>query len=212
MNFSANFQLMKKRIKYGVREAWPFWLILLIFVTCYSSISLFGFAEPTIRLTGMAFQMIGFIMTVWQIIVTRKALNLPTWWAGIRNYFSGFPSATNVISASGTATASLTASATVEIIRNPKLELKDRVERLEHEIDSLRREVGRIDSENARKIAGLESQLREKANELQTQVNEVRSRFESLIGGGTTANVVGIVYFVVGLILASASVELSKLT
>lgn len=206
----AKRELWKRRAVYAVMGGWPVGSVLLIVVATFVSGTLFGAAERTFRLTGMVLQIVGFIMTIWQILETRRALGLPTWFESVRNYFKGFPAAGETISMSAEfAPFNVTMSATATVHRDPKAKVEDRLARLERDVDGLRDQIGSLDSKHASEISSIKQDLSRKAEELRTQMSEIQSRFEELIGGSTTPNTVGIFYFVVGLVLASASVELA---
>lgn len=196
--------------RYAISAAWPVWLISAIFLICYLSIKFFSPAEPTIRLTGMGLQIAGFVMATWQLLETRRALNLPNMWTGLRNYFAGFPKFKNTahLAASlGGITAQMSASAVV--IRNPKAKLKDRVDRLERDVDALRTKIGEVDAKVGAEATALRKLLLEKSESLQSDLTKLESRFSHLVGGGTTLELVGVSYFVAGLVLASSSPEIA---
>ena len=159
----------------------------------------------------MALQAGGFVMTMWQLLETRRALNLPNWWQGIRNYFKGFPrSNTSVSMAASLPAFGIMGQANVSTTRNPKARLKDRVERLERDVEALEARVAGLEDKTESEVKLLKKALSDELEKVRSEINKFESKFSQLIGGGTTLQVVGVFYFVTGLLLASASVELSN--
>lgn len=198
-------------VKYGVVKAWPVLLVGAIVIVCYCSARFFSPAEPTIRLTGMVLQMLGFAMTMWQLLETRKALNLPNWLEGTVRYFKGFPKFNKTISMSATLGAlGMVGKANVTVGRNPKAKIKERVERLERDVDALNIRITDLADQNSAEMAALKLSLLKEIETLRSELSNVETKMIDLVGGGTTLQVVGVFYFAIGLFLASASVEISK--
>lgn len=181
-----------------------------MFIICYFSARFFSSAEPTIRLTGMTLQLLGFFMSLWQLLELRKRLKLPNLLQGIRNYFNNFPKFNQRISISGgIAGISMVGKVNVSIIRNPKTKLSEKVAQLGRDFERIEARLNELEDKHSLEINSLKKSMSDELQRLDAGIKDIENSVDDLFGGGTTLQFVGVVYFVIGLILASASVEIS---
>lgn len=197
---------------YAVVGAWPFLLLLLIFAVAHGASTLFGAGERTLRLTGMVLQIGGFIMAVYQLLETRKHLNLPFLWQGFVRYLHNFPKLNRRIELTANIEPiSSSISMGYAILRNPNAKLRERIGRIERDVDALSERIRSLELNTSAEIDNAKRELLEKNRELEESLRLVEGKFSRLIGGGTTLEIVGVIYFLIGLLLASASQELALL-
>lgn len=197
---------------YAILGIWPVMLLILIFAVVYGATVLFGAGERTIRLTGMVLQIGGFIMAMYQLLETRKHLNLPFLWQGFVSYLHNFPKLNRRVELTANIEPiSSSISMGYAILRNPNAKLKERIGRIERDVDTLSERIRSLEQNTSAEISNAKRELLEKNRKLEESLQHVEGRFANLIGGGTALEIVGVVYFIIGLILASASPEIARL-
>ena len=199
-------------LAHGVKSISLYVLLgIILFAIVYFDSSIASCKEKDIRWIGLLFQVAGFTIVVLQMDTLRKLFRKPSFFSRIKNYWRSFPSPyIRTVSISAHAVggvASLSASLSVRPAGDATLER--RIEFLESEIEDLRRHMQKTD----RNLTDYKAESEKSLNEVRGKIKEGDNRLEQLIDkafvGGIDLEWVGILYFVVGVVLATASSDIS---
>lgn len=172
-------------------------------------------AEPVIRLTGLALQLLGVLTIAWGISKTRAMFGRPSIGSNIRAWLTAAPflrpyhgSATIRMSAGG-ATVKARGHATHGAGENPTTE--SRLDALEKNLGVVHQRITGLAQEYDQELRHLASSVKtEQASRVQ-QVTVVNARLEELGTGGVHISAIGAAWLFVGLVLSTAGPELAKL-
>jgi len=172
-------------------------------------------AEPTFRLSGLILQALGITTVGWGILKTRGFFGLPSVGQTIVRWFRSFPSirARHIQGSGSAAQARATGSATGYVLSNagPDPTVERRVQVLE---DNLRRTISRLDAhqvETDRRFASVSGEIKSSRETINQAVRDVTRRLDLSQTGGLYISAIGALWILMGVILATASVELDRL-
>lgn len=169
-------------------------------------VSYFPQSKPILRWTGVAFQLVGFILAAYGLEKTLKEFGrtpstsrIIPWFRELLNIFDTSREATVVIQG---APARLTMRGGTGELKSEGLSLPERVDRLETRIDQLESEIqSRIDDE----VERLESKIEVEVEGVEQDVEEMRETMKEVnVGEGALwMGWSGVSFFVYGVPLAS---------
>ena len=168
--------------------------------------------EIEVRWLGLMFQIIGVLVVVRQLDDRLKLFRKPSVLSSIRNYWRRFPSRdTKNINLSAHFSGALKGNARISVRRRSNSSLESRVEALEGEVEDLRRDIRVVEK-------ALNRHKEDNRNSLETMREENRRSHESLerlvdeaVVGGIHLEWVGVLYLLVGIVLATTAPEIAIL-
>lgn len=185
---------------------------IVLFAFVYFDSSITGCKEQDVRWIGLLFQVVGFTIVIMQLDTRRKLFKKPSIFSKIENYWRSFPSPFfRTISNSGHGIGGVAGSVSVSLRVRPAGNgtLERRIEFLESEIEDLKRQMQETD----RYLREYRAESEKSLDEVREQMREGDNRLERLIDkafvGGINLEWVGILYFIVGVVLATASSDIS---
>jgi hypothetical protein len=171
--------------------------------------------EPTFRLSGLGLQSLGIATVGWGILKTRRFFGLPSVGLALAQWLKSFPRIrTHQIHAVGISSQVAigdSVRATVLSTAGPDDSVDRRVQVLE---DNLRRTISRFDAHEAdtdQRFASLGREVRSSRETVDQSVRDVARRLDRSQTGGLYISAIGAFWILIGMILATASLELSRL-
>jgi hypothetical protein len=171
--------------------------------------------EVTLRYTGLVFEWMGVMTVAWGLKQSRRLFKRQSFMQEIVDHYAAFPKwrvksvvghlSARAALAGGTALGFLSA----RISKDAPIE--QRLDALETHVETLSNLVhaARHDVEN--KFRTQKGALDEERRERTTGDTSIRKLIDEAVAGGLTLEVTGVVWLVLGLVLANASTELAKL-
>lgn len=175
------------------------------------------YKEIGVRFVGMIFQVIGFFLVFQQLEDRLRIFRKPTFLSAIINYIRSFPSrksrAYSVSAQSLSSVSTLGAlSSRARLVPSKNSSLDRRVKILEGEIENVRKELVTMERTFNEYKSGNEKSI----EKIRQENNKKFKKFEEVLDkafiGGIHIERVGIWYFLVGVILATAAPEITILT
>jgi hypothetical protein len=196
----------------GIRDLWPFWLGICALAAVWLILFYFGYHESCIRLLGMILQLVGFVIVARGLIESGKLFEQPTVRERVAFYFKRFPrrSVTNhFLSPQGISTgAPVIGSARVNVLAGPDTPLEKRVQMLEELTKNLLNEVGKLGEKLGAHSNKLALNITEEVTERKAGHRALEEKLVRAVIGGIHVEWWGVFFFIVGIILASASPEI----
>jgi hypothetical protein len=189
-------------------------LLVSLFTFFWSNWSAFGCIEQDVRLAGWLLQLVGFIQVANGLRNTEKAFGKPSILERTKDYLSSFPTrkARNVTVNLGTGHFTTQASVGgvgVVIRNNPTLE--QRVEDIENAVEQIKKTTGKLRRDLSHETSRIDTKINRNVSELKDQANKIEEQLEDLMVGSIHVEWFGVVLFIIGITLASASPELAWL-
>lgn len=202
--------VVSRIVRYVINGTRPFIMLLLLICICAASFRIFG-REPevNIRWTGATLQIVGFLIALVDLESTRKIMGGPNFIEAWKAFFRNFPIGREPITLSGNMTLGGVMSGRLKVGHNSDAAIPDRVSRLEADIERIEDEVADLAKKAEADSARLTKQIEEGLSGVRNDLRELASKVKDALAGGYFMQWVGLAYFVVGVILASASVELA---
>lgn len=194
----------------GIRALWPFWALVAV---C-PIVVILGCRERDIRLIGMLLQLVGFLTVAKGLRDSGRLFEKPTFRERIALYFKGFPRR-RLTNHSGS--AQLISAGTMfgggrgMVLPGPDTPLERRVEMLEERTTNLFSEVGELGGKLRVQSDELTRKITEEVTERKAGHKALEEQLERAVIGGIHVEWWGVIFFFIGVILASASPELSGL-
>lgn len=198
----------------GIRALWPFWFGIFALVVLVSIVSILGCREKDIRLLGMFLQLAGFLTVAKGLRDSGRLFKKPTVRQRMALYFKGFPRSSvknQIISAQGSTVIAMTGSGRGMVSPGVNTPLEKRVEMLEERTKNLFSEVGELGGKLKAQSDELTLKITEEVTERKAGQRAFEEQLERAVIGGIHVEWSGVIFFITGIILASASPELSDL-
>ena len=189
-------------------------LLASLFVFFWSNWSVFGCIEQDIRLAGWLLQLVGFLQVANGLRDTERAFGKPSILERTKEYLSSFPTRKVRNVTVGLGAGHVTAQASVGgggvvIRKNPTLE--QRVEDIENAVEQIKKTTGKLRQDLSRETSRIDTKINRNVGELKDQANKIEKQLEELMVGSIHVEWFGVVLFIIGITLASASPELAWL-
>ena len=197
---------------YGIRTALPY-MILIGVLYCVSFYTIADCKEKEIRLVGLCFQIIGFLLVAWQLINLSRLFSKPSALNQFVDFWRNFPTPyiRDVSISAHITSGAPTMEARLSVKAGPNTTLERRVEIIEDELrvvtDDLmrtRKSLNTHKSDNKQALKKIEEETR-------TSVEKVEKLMDDAVVGGIHWEWIGTLYFVIGVGLATAAPEMSVL-
>jgi hypothetical protein len=204
-----------KRLSYWLREASILWLTIAVPLICIVIILRANLSEPWIRLLGLFLQLLGISTVLKGISDVKKLFNLPSLFSIAKRWFIAFPrihmQRVEIHMVAHTGNISLSGRATMKHMAAPDASLEDRIRILESNLDGIDRRIidlqQNIEHESRQRTESLTTERQTREHE----ITEVRTKLEATETGGLHISLMGLIWLCVGLIMSTASLELSHL-
>lgn len=200
-------------------RGWWYWLAVALLVAVIVLLvwnrALLDCKERDIRLFGLILQVLGFMIVVRGLHEVGRYFDKPSAMAQARKYFSEFPLRRRdaiVGTGLGMAVGSSFARGRGRAIPAPGSSIELRVELLERTVTSLDSEVGQLDAAHHELKTNTEQALKKEAEERSRATAELKQSLDTAIAGGVYLERLGVGYFVIGIVLATAAPEIASLT
>ncbi|WP_340159453.1 hypothetical protein [uncultured Hoeflea sp.] len=198
-----------------LKEWLPIWLGLLIPYATFLGLGwLGGDREATIRLTGMLLQLAGFTTVILSLDGRWKAFKRSGLLDSIRLRFSRFPKwkEKNVIVAAGVGSlAAIGGDARVFVESGERATNEQRLSRIEDNLKSLHKEVGALDRSTKERFNEFNTKLDAEARERLQSDERLLTKLSDALTQGIHIEGLGVWFFIIGVILSTASKEISSL-
>lgn len=187
------------------------WLGLLVPAAIYVAWSA-ARSEPesAIRLAGMTLQVSGFITVLWGLDGRWRSLMNTGPLKAIAGRFARFPRwKRDVVMAAGGAVMTLAGGRARATIRAGEgASLEKRVSVLERNVESLEREVGDLGDSTDKRFSEADRKLTEESRANARRHSELADRMKQTMLGGVGTEVLGVWFFLVGVVMGTASPEI----
>lgn len=197
---------------HGLKLVLPYIVLLVaLYLTFNIDRLVIDCKELEIRLTGLILQALGFLIVVFLLTNVRKLFQKPPILSQIKSFVEGFPSRRPKmvrISAEISSGAS-SVSARLSVRPGTNAALIRRVELLERDVEKtiknlvdLKEKLNSYDSENKRFIEAFRI-------EFEARERNLRNLLDEAVVGGIYWELVGVLYFLVGVVLTTVAPEIA---
>ena len=201
-------------VKIALKHTFPYAVLAIVsYAILFFPSVIFDCKESEIRWLGLIFQIIGILVVLRQLDSRLKLFRKPSFLSSIKRYWQRFPSrhTKNINLSVHSSLGALTGSARISVRRRSNSSLESRIDALEGEVEDLRRDIRDVEK-------ALNRHKEDNRNLLETMREENRRRHESLerlvdeaVVGGIHLEWVGILYLLVGIVLATTAPEIAIL-
>lgn len=169
-----------------------------------------GNLEQRLRWTGMIFQLLGLATVAIGIGQMRRLFNHPSVWSQIKAWITRWPVRGNrTIELSGQATSTSGGHTDLQLRAGPGATLEQRVHVLETRMTAAEQREEHLSKEQARQAQDHRRALDAERSARESADEEHRKRLEVSATGGLLLSGIGLVWLIIGTILASASPEIA---
>ena len=210
--FRTWFRQVRSWTAHGLKNAIPYALLVaILFGILYLDDSITSCKEQDIRGVGLLFQIAGFTIIVLQLDTRRRLFRKPSFLSRITAYWRSFPSPfVKTVNISMHASAGVpSVSASLRTKPGPNTTLERRIEILEDEVEELRQHLRKTD----RTLSDHKAESKRSFDEVQEEIrlgdNKLEKLIDEAIVGGIGLEWIGILYFIVGITLATGSADIS---
>ena len=201
------------------RMGWPFWLIVgvffILFVAPNHSTALGPTTEGRIRFAGMFFQVIGFFVALLGVNDTLRNLGLGSIPSRVWNYFRDFPlfqgHKPTVIKAQGISVATSVGKALATSRIRADASVDEKIEFLQRQVESIQKNIFDESVKREKAVEELQKLVKEKFDSLAEEVEKLRNDSVKKIEGDARLEALGVLLFLVGIVLSTASTEIHGL-
>lgn len=170
--------------------------------------------ERQFRLSGMVLQLLGVLVVAVGLRDTRRAFSdLPTTWKSIKQFWARRPRFgphNRIVGASGIVVGSSSISARGTVRPGPNATLEERIRKLQEQYERLFDEVGALTNETRSKYKELTTALKTERNERTSADLRNRDQLKKAVAEGIPLEVIGVVFFLLGITAATASPEIAS--
>lgn len=190
------------------------WILVAIVVVLVFWFPFSSCLERYVRLSGTGLQLVGVFLVGIGLRDTRQAFeDQPTTWQAIHQWWVGRPRFRPrpiTLEAKGLTVGVGRLSARASVTAGPNASLEDRVEVLERGHAALFEEVGKLSGEISEKIGALSNAMDSERSERQEADKGVKEQLKKAVAGGLPLGRVGAGCFFIGIVAASASLEIAS--
>ncbi len=173
-----------------------------------------GTQEPTIRLIGLALQLLGVATVIWGISETRALFGHPAFVSELRAWVSRFPlfKRKPVASAGGGGSAVVTLGARGHGTHGPGANptIESRLHALEKEIASLHERINQTQNEMDAEFRKAAEELERERSSRTEEASVLRTKLEATGTGGVHISAIGASWLFIGVTLSTASPEIAS--
>lgn len=198
----------------GICALWPIWVVIFSLVAIWIILVRFGCGENYFRLLGTALQISGVITVAIRLRGAERLFEKPTIRERVSTYFKNFPRrrvANQIIAAQGISMTASAGKAKISIVPGPDTPLKRRVEILEEETKNLLGLVEKLETNLGAQSKELTLKIKEEIAERKAAHRNFEEQLERALIGDIHIDWWGVIFFIIGIILAGLSPEISDL-
>ncbi|MGU3577037.1 hypothetical protein ACLBWZ_16090 [Brucellaceae bacterium C25G] len=203
MSITELISWILKTLKWFFIDLMIIWIVFILFVVGFVLYFIGRPDEIYIRCVGIFMQFIGFFIAITGLYTKLKEFNVQPI-KGWRNARPCFPTKGRIVEMSGSVIVKSKATAVAEIRAGPDSTIERRLQILEENYASLRDDLKALAQENAEQYQGIANDVKLSHQSLSL----VENRFKDLHVGGFKYELIGIVLFIGGMLLAGFSPEL----
>ena len=175
-----------------------------------------GTPEDRIRYCGLALQLLGVATVVALLQDKRRTFNRQSLFKQLTQWLAARPRfrpTGHTISLSGVFTSSATGSATLSVWRHaaPSAPIEDRVAALEGNIETLKQDIESATKRSIESAGRLATELNTERQAREATDAAIRSQIEKFAAGGLHIEAAGLVWLILGIVLATVPAELANL-
>ena len=197
----------------GLRNSFPYlFIIIVIFSIVYLDDSITNGKEQDIRWNGLLLQIIGFVIVLRQLNARLRLFRKPSFLLRMKDFFEDFPSIHNKIFNVSVDPITLTVNISkpeVNIDLDSDAPVEKRIKVLEGEIRNVKQRLRETETSLSNHKAESKGALVEVRQQIDSSHNEIKQLMDEAVVGGINLEWVGIVYFILGIVLATTSPEIS---
>ncbi len=178
---------------------------------------IFDTPEARIRWTGLVLQLLGLLMVVIGLSEARKRFGRPSILDAARRYLSRFPTlkqrnvTAHVSGAAGIVAGGSAMIGHGTVAPGPNTPLEERVARLEQSVKRIDGDLFQANQRIEREAATRKEAIAAERSARETGDAEIRKRLEDEVVGGLHLETMGAWWIALGILLASGSMEFSRL-
>ena len=197
----------------GLRHIFPYLaLVLIVLSIAYFDGSITECKEQDIRWIGLLLQLIGFVIVLRQLNSRLRLFRKPSFLLRMKKFIEKFPSRHNKIFNLSSEAVSVTLSAsrpelTINLSREASVE--ERIDVIEHEIKDVKKHLREMEELLGRNKAENQEEFDAVHGKIEAGHKELKRLIDEAVVGGVNMEWAGIVYFMVGIVLATISSEIS---
>ena len=197
---------------HGLKNAIPYAILLaILFGIVYFDGSITNCKEQDIRWIGLLLQIIGFTIVVLQLDSRRRLFSKPSFFSRIKDYWKSFPSPfeKTVDIAVHASSGVPSVSANLRTSPGPDTTVEGRIKILESEIEELRQQL----AETNRTLGDHKAESKRSSDKIREEMKlgdrNLANLIDEAVVGGISLEWIGILYFIIGIILTTASSDIS---
>ena len=198
--------------KDGLKNIFPYVILMVVlYAIIFLPNFMFNCKEIEIRWFGLIFQIIGFVVVVWQLDDRLKLFRKPSFLSSIANYWRRFPSRNtkNIGLSAHASFGVLTGDAKISVRPGSNSSLERRVEILEDEIEDIIRDMRIVEKTLNRHKEDNKNSLEMMRQENRKSFDRLERLMDEAVVGGIHLEWVGILYFLAGIVLATTAPEIA---
>ena len=173
--------------------------------------------EYAVRRIGAGLQFLGLASVALGLLRTRQLFGLPKWREALRSWWDARPrwlgGSGHVVVAGSDSVSINAAEAIGRLSVQPKTgaTLEDRVARLERAVGLLHEDVGALRSDLVQRVKQLKQDVKQEGEKRVSGDEQVKHLIESVSIGGIDLEVRGLIWLLVGMLMASLPTEVARL-
>ena len=212
-SFIRAFRNWSFRMRLWLWEARYTWLFLMLCAAVVLVVHALGCTERQVRLTGMLFQLSGVLTIAWGLRHKRKLFYKPHAFAAALNWLKRFPPfrLPAVNASANQITVLPIVCARGRTGPPPGASIEQRVARLESHYDALYDQVGALETSSRRAGRELRETLQTESGARRAADEQLTARLDAAVAGGLQLELLGVVFFLIGILLGTSSPESRRL-
>lgn len=204
----------RSMVGWAFRSFLPLWLIILPMGAAFITIGAFGASEPSFRITGMVFQVIGLVPIFLSVLSLRREFGYPSLATSIRSAWRNrprlHPPSNKAVIFGGIGPIGAGISAYQSVESTPSDSLEDKIEALRKTAQMLRDDFEQNKRMTADALDSHRQEMNMETREQSTRLSGLAHKLKSVQTGGLAWSASGAVLVGVGIILTSMSIELHR--
>jgi hypothetical protein len=195
-------------------EPRAFYYALVPVALAFCAISLFDSAEPAIRLSGLALQILGIATVIWGITTTREHFGHPSIVSVVLRWLKRFPLIKRhaILQPEGISVGmSLVGGRLTSIYTpTPNAPVSDRLSNIEGGLEILQNRLDGAENQLDAQRSELEGKIKAESHTRASEDHKVLKSIESSSTGGLHISAIGALWLFVGVVLSTASPEIAR--
>jgi hypothetical protein len=187
--------------------------VIVIFGVPGCLLVLHVFTERSARYAGSVFQLLGIVLALWGLELTRRLFEYPSLTQLARDWMASRPRRPRgeaiTLNAGVVAVPGMNAELKVGRGLGPKLSWQERLLNIEWHLGDIRTDLANANAKHASQVDQLRNEMIEKIRASGESVSEVRKRLQESQTGGLWLAAIGLVFLFAGTVLCGIAPDLS---